>query len=64
MNFNNCFSCNLRLAQAYIPFQEMGKVYGLEKALYVGTLFPELNFPYESNDKDCFCKTDLEQEGL
>lgn len=60
MNFNNCFSCNLRLAQAYIPFQEMAKVYGLDKALYIGTLFPELNFPYVP--KDCFCKTDIELE--
>lgn len=65
MNFNSCFARNLRLAQAYIPFQEMGKVYELDEALYWGTIFPELNMPYElKNKKECFCKINSDQEEL
>jgi hypothetical protein len=35
------------LAQAYIPFQQWPeKLYGLDKGLQEGTIFPELNQPY------------------
>lgn len=33
------------VAYAYVPYQEMDKVYGEEKALKQGTLFPELDLP-------------------
>ncbi|AGB42424.1 Spore coat associated protein JA (CotJA) [Halobacteroides halobius DSM 5150] len=36
----------LKLAQAYIPFQVYNQAYELEEALKKGTLFPELYFPY------------------
>ena len=58
-NFNNCFASKLKLAQAYIPYQELNKIYDLEKALYFGTIFPELNMPYDikiklKDKKNCF----------
>lgn len=37
------------LAKAYVPFQYMNQVYSAEEALRNGTLFPELNRPYEYN---------------
>ena len=54
----NAFFDNPRLAQAYIPFQQMGKVYSLDKALYYGTIFPELNMPYEGDNKKKHCCDD------
>ena len=51
-NFNNCFASKLKLAQAYIPYQELNKIYDLEKALYFGTIFPELNMPYDIKIKE------------
>lgn len=35
------------LARAYVPFQYMSQIYSAEEALINGTLFPELNKPYE-----------------
>lgn len=35
-------------AMAYVPFQNAGKLYSPEQALCVGTLFPELNFPFKA----------------
>ena len=36
------------LAMAYVPWQHMENVYeNLEEALCVGTLFPELNKPFQ-----------------
>ncbi len=35
------------LAMAYVPFQQWGEVYSEDDALEAGTLFPELNFPFE-----------------
>ena len=32
---------------AYVPIQIMDEIYSFEKALEVGTLFPELNLPME-----------------
>ncbi len=38
------------LAMAYVPFQNADKLYSPEQALRMGTLFPELNLPF---DPDC-----------
>lgn len=35
------------LAMAYVPFQQWGEVYDEDDAFEAGTLFPELNFPFE-----------------
>ena len=34
------------IAMAYVPWQNFHKVYEPEKALMVGTIFPELNKPF------------------
>lgn len=36
-----------RLAFAYVPFQEFRNLYSTEKALKNGTIFKELNIPFE-----------------
>lgn len=41
------FSASVPLAMAYVPFQQISQTYEPEKALHEGTLFPELNFPFE-----------------
>ncbi|WP_425447587.1 spore coat associated protein CotJA [Dethiothermospora halolimnae] len=41
------------LAEAYVPFQVMGKVYEPRKALCKGTLFPELYRPYKYEKDYC-----------
>lgn len=38
---------NTPLAMAYVPFQQWGEVYSDDEAFNNGTLFPELNFPFE-----------------
>jgi hypothetical protein len=43
------------LAQAYVPTQTLGAVYKPCKALWRGTLFPELDKPYRRRDHE---KTD------
>lgn len=35
-----------RLARAYVPIQQICKVYGLDDSLANGTVFPELYMPY------------------
>ncbi|MDE6092699.1 MAG: spore coat associated protein CotJA [Ruminococcus sp.] len=40
------FPQNAPLAMAYVPFQEWGEVYSDDEAFPVGTLFPDLNFPF------------------
>lgn len=35
------------LAMAYVPFQQWGEVYDDSEALDRGTLFPELDLPFE-----------------
>lgn len=36
------------LAMAYVPWQKLDHVYeNLEEALYIGTIFPELDKPFE-----------------
>lgn len=34
------------VAMAYVPWQNFYKVYEPEKALMIGTIFPELNKPF------------------
>ena len=36
----------MELAQAYVPFQTLERLYPPEKALVAGTVFPELHMPY------------------
>lgn len=37
-----------QLAMAYVPWQKLDQVYeNLEEALYIGTIFPELDKPFE-----------------
>ena len=38
---------NPRLAFAYIPYQKFENVYPHEKALCCGTMFKDLNIPFE-----------------
>lgn len=47
-NSNNTsrFPRNAPLAMAYVPFQEWGDVYTDDEAFPIGTLFPDLNFPF------------------
>lgn len=40
------FPQNAPLAMAYVPFQEWGEVYSDDVAFPIGTLFPDLNFPF------------------
>ncbi len=35
------------LAMAYVPFQQWGEVYNSDQAFNSGTLFPELDLPFE-----------------
>lgn len=41
------FPADTPLGMAYVPFQQWGEVYEPDKAFCEGTLFPELNFPFE-----------------
>lgn len=45
------FPANTPLAMAYVPFQQWGEVYSEEDAFNTGTLFPELNFPFEKGGR-------------
>ena len=38
---------NASLAMAYVPFQQWNNVYSMDEALNKGTLFPDLEFPFE-----------------
>jgi len=37
---------NAPLAMAYVPFQEWSDVYSDDEAFPIGTLFPDLDFPF------------------
>ncbi len=41
------FPKDTSLAMAYVPFQNAGKMYSAEQGVCVGTLFPELNKPFD-----------------
>lgn len=42
---------NVRLAAAYVPYQQMCNLLDPMEALAYGTIFPELYSPYEGKDK-------------
>ena len=44
---------DVRLAMAYVPFQNMCTLFSPIEALKRGTAFPELYSPYEGEDKKC-----------
>ena len=46
------FPKNTPLAMAYVPFQQWGEVYSDDDALCMGTLFPDLNFPFKGGCGD------------
>lgn len=35
------------IAMAYVPMQEWSETYDVQEALSIGTIFPELNLPFE-----------------
>ncbi|MCI5904537.1 MAG: spore coat associated protein CotJA [Oscillospiraceae bacterium] len=41
------FPAETPLAMCYVPFQSYGEVYTENKALERGTVFPNLDFPFE-----------------
>lgn len=41
------FPANTPIGMAYVPFQQWTDVYSEDDAFMNGTLFPELNFPFE-----------------
>lgn len=43
----NEFCCGFPLAMAYVPWQPWRNVYDMEKALRRGTIFAELDLPFE-----------------
>lgn len=43
---------SLPIARAYVPFQNSSKTYPLVEGLNRGTVFPELNRPYQMIDKN------------
>jgi hypothetical protein len=45
--YNYDENTKLRLAHAYIPFQQFGEIYHPKEALCKGTLFKELYMPYK-----------------
>lgn len=44
---------NVRLAAAYVPYQQMCTLLSPMEALMHGTIFPELYSPYKGKDKKC-----------
>ncbi|MCQ2459497.1 MAG: spore coat associated protein CotJA [Ruminococcus sp.] len=39
------------LGIAYVPFQQWGDVYSDDEGFPKGTIFPDLDFPFEKGDK-------------
>ncbi len=44
------FPANTPLAMAYVPMQQWGETYNLEKGFQKGTIFPELDFPFDPEE--------------
>ena len=44
-SFNEYFE-RFPIAMAYVPWQQFGPLYDIEKGLMVGTIFPELDKPF------------------
>lgn len=55
---NDCMEKKIKLeyARAYIILQKYQKLYSLDNALCVGTIFKELYRPYKENNKKHECK--------
>ena len=45
-NTRDFFPANMPIAMAYVPWQQFGPLYDIEKGLMVGTIFPELDKPF------------------
>ncbi len=43
-----------RVGYAYVPFQEMGKLYPPDTAVMTGTVFPELNLTIEEYERGLY----------
>lgn len=49
-----------RLAEAYVPFQKLCSLFEPDESLIKGTVFPELNQPYQKKSSNCKkCKSIL-----
>lgn len=48
MNNKPCATDNMYLGFAYVPCQEFKNLYDTDKALKQGTIFKELDIPFES----------------
>jgi hypothetical protein len=44
---------DVRLAQAYVPYQKLCTLFSPIEGLKRGTIFPELYSPYQGEDKNC-----------
>ncbi len=44
------FPAETPLAMCYVPFQSFGETYAENTALEVGTVFPDLDFPFEGRE--------------
>lgn len=47
MGFDSMYLGSLPLASAYVPFQQWKTTYSLDTGLERGTIFPELDLPFE-----------------
>ncbi|MCI7812718.1 MAG: spore coat associated protein CotJA [Lachnospiraceae bacterium] len=54
-SFDQMELSQLPLAMAYVPMQSFGKTFRLDKALQVGTIFPELCLPFCGKRKGGKC---------
>ena len=53
---------NVRLAAAYVPYQQLCELFNPLEALKRGTAFPELYSPYEPKDKKYKASTESEYD--
>ncbi len=52
-NYEECKCLNeLPIARAYVPFQRDNSTLPMMEGLEAGTIFPELNMPYQKPDKN------------
>lgn len=51
MNYYSFSPCNMPIGMAYVPWQKWGNLYDVEQGLYTGTIFNDLDKPYEGG---CF----------
>lgn len=56
MKKNNAMPCDIdgmSVAMAYVPWQTFTKSYEPQKALMIGTIFPELDKPFVGRNGAC-----------